>query len=45
LVLSLLPQASQRVLSDNGSEFETEFAEALGTRGIQRWYTEPKTPS
>jgi transposase InsO family protein len=34
----------KRVLSDNGSEFEADFAKALATQGIQRWYTYPKTP-
>jgi transposase InsO family protein len=32
------------VLSDNGSEFEADFAQLLEERGIQRWYTYPKTP-
>jgi transposase InsO family protein len=44
LALSLLPQVPKRVLSDNGSEFEADFAKALATQGIQRWYTYPKTP-
>ncbi|EGQ61807.1 hypothetical protein GGI1_09018, partial [Acidithiobacillus sp. GGI-221] len=43
-VLSLLPQSPQIVLSDNGSEFEANFAQVLQERGIQRWYTYPKTP-
>jgi transposase InsO family protein len=32
------------VLSDNGSEFEADFARLLEDRGIKRWYTYPKTP-
>jgi transposase InsO family protein len=32
------------VLSDNGSEFEADFAQLLEERGIKRWYTYPKTP-
>ncbi len=42
--LSLFPKPPEVVLSDNGSEFEAGFAEALGERGIRRWYTCPKTP-
>jgi len=42
--LSLLPQRPTTVLSDNGSEFEADFARLLKERGIQRWYTYPKTP-
>ena len=37
--LSLLPHPSKTVLSDNGSEFEADFARVLDERGIQRWYT------
>ena len=32
------------MLSDNGSEFEADFAQLLEERGIKRWYTYPKTP-
>jgi transposase InsO family protein len=42
--LSLLPQRPTTVLSDNGSEFGADFAQLLKERGIQRWYTYPKTP-
>ena len=42
--MSLFPKPPDVVLSDNGSEFETGFAEALGERGIRRWSTDPKTP-
>jgi Transposase and inactivated derivatives, IS30 family len=42
--LSLLPHAPKTLLSDNGSEFEADFAKLLKERGIQRWYTYPKTP-
>jgi transposase InsO family protein len=42
--LSLLPQRPTTVLSDNGSEFEADFAQLLVERGIKRWYTYPKTP-
>jgi transposase InsO family protein len=44
LALSLLPKAPRTLLSDNGSEFEADFAQALKTHGIKRWYTYPKTP-
>jgi len=42
--LFLLPQRPTTVLSDNGSEFEADFAQLFKERGIQRWYTDPKTP-
>jgi transposase InsO family protein len=42
--LSLLPKIPKWALSDNGSEFEAEYAEALEQAGIQRWYTYPKSP-
>ena len=42
--LSLFPKPPEVVPSDNGREFEAGFAEALGERGIRRWYTDPKTP-
>jgi transposase InsO family protein len=42
--LSLLPQTPKILLSDNGSEFEADFARLLKERGIGRWYTYPKTP-
>ncbi len=42
--LSLFPKPPGIVLSDNGSEFEAGFAEALGERGIRRGSTDPKTP-
>jgi hypothetical protein len=44
LALSLLPQTPKILLSDNGSEFEGDFARLLTERGIGRWYTYPKTP-
>jgi transposase InsO family protein len=44
LALSLLPKIPKWALSDNGSEFEAEYAEALEQAGIQRWYTYPKSP-
>lgn len=44
LTLSLLPKAPEIVLSDNGSEFEASFAQALAEQGIRRWYTYPKSP-
>ncbi|HXF08182.1 MAG TPA: integrase core domain-containing protein, partial [Candidatus Acidoferrales bacterium] len=43
-VLSLLPQAPKVVLSDNGSEFEKDFARTIEARHIERWYTYPKSP-
>jgi transposase InsO family protein len=43
-LLELLPHEPQVVLSDNGSEFEADFADCLEHRGIQRWYTYPKSP-
>ena len=42
--LDSLPMQPQVLLSDNGSEFEASFAQTLRTRGIQRWYTYPKSP-
>jgi transposase InsO family protein len=42
--LSLLPAKPQVLLSDNGSEFEADFAKTLDAHGIARWYTYPKTP-
>jgi transposase InsO family protein len=42
--LSLLPHIPKVVLSDNGSEFEADFARLLEDRGIKRWYTYPKNP-
>ncbi|QGU32573.1 integrase core domain-containing protein [Thermochromatium tepidum] len=42
--LSLLPHTPKTVLSDSGSEFEADFARLLDERGLQRWYTDPKTP-
>jgi hypothetical protein len=44
LSLSLLPKAPKRLLSDNGSEFEADFAQVLQQHGIGRWYTYPKSP-
>jgi transposase InsO family protein len=44
LALSLLPQAPNWLLSDNGSEFQADYALALETHGIKRWYTYPKSP-
>jgi hypothetical protein len=32
------------VQSDNGSEFEADFAQLLTECGIGRWYTYPKMP-
>jgi transposase InsO family protein len=40
----LLPHTQKVVLSDNGSEFEADFARLLEDRGIKRWYTYPKNP-
>jgi transposase InsO family protein len=40
----LLPHTPKVVLSDNGSEFEADFARLLEDRGIKRWYTYPKNP-
>lgn len=42
--LSLLPTPPQILLSDNGSEFEADFARTLKEHGIARWYTYPKSP-
>lgn len=42
--LSLLPTPPQIILSDNGSEFEADFARTLQEHGIARWYTYPKSP-
>jgi transposase InsO family protein len=40
----LLPHTQKVVLSDNGSEFEADFARLLEDQGIKRWYTYPKNP-
>ncbi|NWG00202.1 MAG: hypothetical protein HXY19_04605 [Thermoanaerobaculaceae bacterium] len=40
--LSLLPQTPKILLSDNGSEFEADFARLLTERAIGRWDTSPK---
>ena len=40
----LFPGKIIRVLSDNGSEFEGDFARHLKSENIERWYTYPKTP-
>ena len=44
LAFDLFPGPVDRVLSDNGSEYEGEFADLLRARGIARYYTYPKTP-
>ena len=44
LAFDLFPGRVDRVLSDNGSEHEGEFADLLTARGIARYYTYPKTP-
>ena len=44
LARKLFPGKVLRVLSDNGSEFEGEFAKYLAQERIPRWYTYPKTP-
>ena len=44
LAQKLFPGKVLRVLSDNGSEFEGEFAQYLDQEKIPRWYTYPKTP-
>lgn len=43
-VLDLLPAKPQVLLSDNGSEFEADFARTLDERSIARGHTYPKTP-
>jgi len=40
----MLPKTPKTLLSDNGSEFEADFACTLAQHGIQRWCTYPKTP-
>jgi transposase InsO family protein len=44
LGLSILPAKPMTLLSDNGSEFEAEFAQVLKEHGIARWCTYPNTP-
>ena len=44
LAVDLFPGPVDRVLSDNGSEYEGEFADLLTACGIARYYTYPKTP-
>jgi transposase InsO family protein len=44
LALSILPQAPKTLLSDNGSECEGDFANALQTYGLDRWSTYPNSP-
>jgi transposase InsO family protein len=43
-VLTLWPHAPHTMLSDNGSEFEADFAKTLQQYLIRRWYTYPKSP-
>ena len=43
-MLDVLPVKPKRVLSDNGSEFEGEFRRCAAARGIERFYTWPKSP-
>ena len=44
LALGLFPGRVDRVLSDNGSEFEGAFARLLKAKGIGRYYTYPRSP-
>jgi transposase InsO family protein len=44
LVQDLVPIPIDAVLSDNGSEFQGHFAQALDEAGIVHWHTYPKTP-
>ena len=44
LAFDPVPGPVDRVLSDNGSEYEGRFADLLRVRGIARYYTYPKTP-
>jgi transposase InsO family protein len=44
LALSLWPNTPRTLLSDNGSEFEADFARLLEQQDMKRWYTYPKTP-
>ena len=44
LAFDLFPGRVDRVLSDNGSEYEGRFGDLLKARGIARCYTYPKTP-
>lgn len=43
-VLTLWPHAPHTLLSDNGSEFQADFAKTLQQYSIRRWYTYPKSP-
>ncbi len=43
LTVLLVPIPIHAVLSDNGSEFQGDFAEALDEAGIAHWHTYPKT--
>ena len=44
LAFDLFPGREDRMLSDNGSDYEGELADLLTARGIARDYTHPKTP-
>ncbi len=44
VTLEIFPEEVDRLLSDNGSEFEGHFRRRVEERGIGRYYTYPKSP-
>ena len=44
LLTEVFPAPIQRVLTDNGAEFQGRFAEALARAGIAHWHTYPNCP-
>ncbi len=44
LIQAVFPFAIEAVLTDNGSEFQRHFAQALATHLFTHWHTYPKNP-
>jgi transposase InsO family protein len=44
LIQAVFPFVIEAVLTDNGSEFQRHFAQALATLLFTHWHTHPKTP-
>lgn len=44
LARTAFPVPIHTVLTDNGSEFACEFAQALGAQGLAHWHIWPRTP-
>lgn len=43
-LLEALPHKVEKALTDNGSEFQSEFDRILKEHGIKHWHTYPRTP-